>query len=142
MRKVSIFVCVLLLLFTLSACGSQSTGEESQTNVAEQAENSGENSSGVWSKNEFTEQVPEPDFEISTFEVSENELTVMFSNADLKGMRDYREKVIEAGFTIDAESEDMEVVGMTIFHYQASNEAGYVLELFSTAGTDGMTISK
>ena len=46
------------------------------------------------------------------------------------------------GFTVGAEVEDQELMGMVVYTYSASTAAGYQIELYSAAGISGLTIRK
>lgn len=70
------------------------------------------------------------------------QFSVAFLNVSAEQMRTYTEKVKAVGFTENAETEDQEVMGMLIYSYSACNAAGYTVEIFSAAGTSGLTISK
>ena len=52
------------------------------------------------------------------------------------------DKVKAAGFTVGAEVEDQELMGVVVYTYSASNAAGYQIEIYSAAGISGLTIRK
>jgi len=97
---------------------------------------------GDWPENEFTKLLPKPDFTLTTAIASESEFTVVFQGATLEQIKAYVEKVKSAGFTMDAEVTDEDVMGMAIYSYDAQNAAGYKLNIFSAAGTSGLNIEK
>lgn len=97
---------------------------------------------GDWPDNEFTKLVPKPNFDLMGAGTDSEGFTVAFLDVSIEQMRDYAEKVKAAGFTVDAQTEDQEVMGMVIYSYSASNADGYMVEIFSASGTSGMSISK
>ena len=97
---------------------------------------------GDWPENEFTKLVPKPDFALTGASADSEGFTVAFTDATIEQMREYAEAVKAAGFTVDAQTEDQEMMGMAVFTYSASNADGYTVEIFSAAGTSGMSISK
>ena len=60
----------------------------------------------------------------------------------MNDIKAYADKVKAKGFTIDAEEQDREVYGVTIYTYEAYNEDGYYVSVFYTSGTSGVTVSK
>ena len=97
---------------------------------------------GSWPDNEFTKLVPKPDFALGAAAGDSQEFSVVFMNATIKQMRGYTDKVKAAGFTVGAEVEDQELMGMVVYTYSASNAAGYQIEIYSAAGISGLTIRK
>ena len=71
---------------------------------------------GNWPDNEYTKLVPKPDFTLMGASVDSDGFTVAFTDATLEQMRDYAEKVKAKGFTIDPESEEQEVMGLSLIH--------------------------
>jgi hypothetical protein len=97
---------------------------------------------GDWPDNEFTKLLPKPDFALNVAADSGDAFTVAFVDATVDQLKEYVEKVKSAGFTVDAETEESEVMGMSIYNYTAQNAAGYSIMVFSVAGSVGMTIEK
>lgn len=136
---------------SFGADGSMTVKDEDGTEIVQKADGTwtvktaegGEGQlGGDWPDNEFTKLVPKPDFALTAANTTAEEFTVAFSDATVEQMRAYTEKVKAAGFTADAETEDQELMGMVIYTYSASNASGYRIEIFSTSGTSGLTISK
>ena len=97
---------------------------------------------GSWPSNEFTKLIPDPGFEMLGLSASDEEFTAAFQGAGVEDVRAYAAKVMAKGFTIDAEEQDQEIYGVTIYTYAAYNEDGYRVEISYTNGTIGVTISK
>lgn len=97
---------------------------------------------GDWPDNEFTKLIPKPDFELFAANTETDSFTVAFKNATVEQIRDYAAKVKAAGFNINEEVEDQEVMGMVIYSFTAENADGYTVEITSANGTSALTISK
>ena len=97
---------------------------------------------GDWPDNEFTKLIPKPDFELSAASGDDRMFTVAFSNATIEGIREYAEKLKDAGFTVDAEVTDSEAMGMTIYTYIASNGKGVTAELAFGLGASSLALKK
>jgi len=98
---------------------------------------------GQWPDNEFTRQVPKPDFgELLGAVTSEESFYVMFMDTELDEVRAYIETVKAKGFTINAETTDETAMGVTALSYIAENSAGYKVEITSVVGMNSITISK
>ena len=97
---------------------------------------------GDWPENDFTKQVPRPDFEITGCTEDENFFDVAFANVDLDAVKAYAEKLKKAGFTVDP---DELTAGEDTYAYSAENKDGYEVELFYYGGASpwaGFRISK
>ena len=97
---------------------------------------------GDWPNNEFTVLVPKPDFELFGASTEAESFTVVFTNASIEQLKDYAAKVKAAGFDINEEVEDQELMGVVIYSFTAENADGYTVEITSAAGTNAMVISK
>jgi len=97
---------------------------------------------GDWPDNEFTKLVPKPDFELFAANTETDSFSVAFTSATIEQIRDYAAKVKAAGFNINEEVEDQEVMGMVIYSFTAENADGYTVEITSANGTSALTISK
>ncbi len=97
---------------------------------------------GGWPENEFTKQLPKPDMELMGANTEDGEFTVAFAGASVDDIRAYAEKVKAAGFDKDIEVQDQDVMGMTIYAFNASNADGYSVSVYYAAGTGGVTVSK
>ena len=97
---------------------------------------------GDWPDNEFTKLIPKPDFELFAANTETDSFSVAFTSATVEQIRDYVTKVKAAGFNIDEEVEDQEMMGMVIYSFTAENADGYTIEITSANGTSSITISK
>lgn len=97
---------------------------------------------GDWPDNEFTKLIPKPDFELFAANTETDSFSVAFMSATIEQIRDYAAKVKAAGFNINEEVEDQEVMGMVIYSFTAENADGYTVEITSANGTSALTISK
>ncbi len=95
-----------------------------------------------WPENEYTKLLPKPSIEISTVATDEFGMQVVFASATLEQLRTYTNTAKAAGFTIDPEVQDMEVMGIVIYTYRATNADGYLLEISSASGVSALTITK
>ena len=97
---------------------------------------------GDWPDNEFTKLIPKPDFELFAANTETDSFSVAFTSATVEQIRDYAAKVKAAGFNINEEVEDQEVMGMVIYSFTAENADGYTVEITSANGTSALIISK
>ena len=97
---------------------------------------------GDWPDNEFTKLIPKPDFELFAANTETDSFSVAFTSATIEQIRAYAAKVKAAGFNINEEVEDQEVMGMVIYSFTAENADGYTIEITSANGTSSITISK
>ena len=97
---------------------------------------------GNWPDNEFTKLIPKPDFELFGANTETDSFSAAFTSATIEQIRDYAAKVKAAGFNINEEVEDQEVMGMVIYSFTAENADGYTVEITSANGTSSITISK
>ena len=97
---------------------------------------------GDWSDNEFTKLIPKPDFELFAANTETDSFSVAFTSATIEQIRAYAAKVKAAGFNINEEVEDQEVMGMVVYSFTAENADGYTVEITSANGTSSITISK
>ena len=97
---------------------------------------------GDWPDNEFTKLIPKPDFELFAANTETDSFSVAFMSATIEQIKDYAAKVKAAGFNINEEVEDQEVMGMVIYSFTAENADGYTVEITSANGTSALSISK
>ena len=98
---------------------------------------------GQWPDNEFTRQVPKPDFEeLFGATTDGNTFTVLFTDTDNSKMRTYIETVKAEGFTIDASTTDETALGFPVLSYTAKNTAGYEITVSSAMGVNTIIITK
>ena len=74
-----------------------------------------------WPDNEFTQQVPKPDFPVSSAMTMGTIFTAVLQDITADQLRNYAEQVKEVGYTIEPGGVDVD----GIFQYSAYNEAGY-----------------
>ena len=97
---------------------------------------------GNWPNNEYTKLVPKPSFELYAAVIEGETFSVMFTNATIEQIKAYAEQVKAAGFNLNEELTDQNVMGMVIYTFSAENADGYSVEVFSASGTTGLRISK
>ncbi len=97
---------------------------------------------GNWPKNDFTKQVPKPDFQPTAANTQEKSFSVAFVDAKVEDIRNYVEDLKKAGFTVNATNKDVEVFGVVAYAYTASNGNGYKVEVTYAQDMCGMTITK
>ena len=97
---------------------------------------------GEWMENEFTKQVPKPNFSMMGAAVEGDSFTVVFLGTSADEIKAYVQELKSKGFTQDEEVVEEEMMGIVMYSYSASNKAGYRVEIYSTFGTAGMTITK
>ncbi|MDR1927519.1 MAG: hypothetical protein LBQ33_02640, partial [Oscillospiraceae bacterium] len=95
-----------------------------------------------WPENEFTKQVPKPDFDVAFGGTSDSEFSVLCANASVDALRDYTKQLKKKGFDKNAETTDESVFGMTTYSYSAENGKGYAVEVASALGMNVITIKK
>ena len=97
---------------------------------------------GDWPDNEFTKLIPKPDFELFAANTETDSFSVAFMSATIEQIKDYAAKVKAAGFNINEEVEDQEVMEMVIYSFTAENADGYTVEITFANGTSSLSISK
>lgn len=97
---------------------------------------------GNWPDNEYTKLVPKPNFELQGAYVDGEMFSVLFVNVTMEQIKAYVEQVKAAGFNLNEELTDENVMGMVIYSFAAENADGYSVEVFSASGTTGLRISK
>ena len=97
---------------------------------------------GNWPDNEYTKLVPKPSFELYAAVIEGETFSVMFTNATIEQIKAYAEQVKAAGFNLNEELTDQNVMGMVIYSFAAENADGYSVEIFSASGSSGMSIDK
>ena len=97
---------------------------------------------GDWPDNEFTKLIPKPDFELFAANTETDSFSVAFTSATIEQIKAYAAKVKAAGFNLNEELTDENVMGMVIYSFAAENADGYSVEIFSASGSSGMRIDK
>ena len=105
-------------------------------------QNSGTQISGNWPDNEFTSLVPKPEFTVSLSNTSQYSFTAIFSDTTIEQIKAYVEKVKIAGFNVNADTQDQNLMGVSYYSYQADNIAGYIFVISYSSGYANMTIEK
>lgn len=90
-------------------------------NAGQGGESTTGNADSKWPDNEFTQQVPKPDFPVSSAMTMGTIFTAVLQDVTADQLRAYAEQVKGAGFTIEPGGMDADGV----FQYSAYNEAGY-----------------
>ncbi|MBO4366054.1 MAG: hypothetical protein J5843_00210 [Clostridia bacterium] len=97
---------------------------------------------GEWPDNEFTRLVPKPSFKLVGASTDSDEFNVAFSGVTVDQIRAYAGELKLAGFTIDIETNDQDVMGIAIYSFSASNGSGYTVSLSFTSGYSGLSLKK
>ena len=163
--KLFALLLALTLVFTLAACGNGNnddpSGSQQGTNAPLNREDDtsstdnqgGENNpsnagnidiGSIMSGNGSTDIIYGQLDEASKQQIiSETDsLSVAFMNATIEQIQDYAAKVKAAGFNLNEELTDENVMGMVIYSFAAENADGYTIEITSANGTSSLSISK
>lgn len=90
----------------------------------------------TWPENEFTKQVPKPNFEIALGIPDESSYTAAFSNATVETLKDYVKDLRRAGFTQNEDTQEY-------FGYSFSADNGkYRVEVLYTGIMNAITITR
>ena len=119
--------------------GSPQTPEPGEYNYGE-----GTLFTSQWPDNEFTRQVPKPDYDVTYGGVTDTEFVALGGNATVKDLRDYAKKLQRAGFTKNADTTDESAFGITTYSYKADNGKGWQVEIsyVSMMNVNTITIRK
>ena len=128
---------------------SKGDSDEPEDSQPEHGDNGSSGENGIldlfgsdWPENEYTKILPKPDFNMIGANEDEDGFTVAFINVDADAIKAYAGKLKEKGFTVDAEEDEQEVLGMTIYSYKADNNDGYHVEVSFAVGTSGLSVTK
>ncbi len=97
---------------------------------------------GNWPENDFTKLLPKPSFSLLAANTSETDFSVAFQDVTVEQIKEYVEQVKAKGFTVDAETTDQSVAGMSVYMYQAQNADGYTVTVTFTSQTSGISLEK
>ncbi len=97
---------------------------------------------GEWPDNEFTRQVPKPEFTLVGAALDNDNFAVAFNNVTLEQIKAYAEKIKDSGFNLNVDVQDKTVLGVTMYTFEADNAAGYHVTIKIVSGVSGLTISK
>ena len=100
-----------------------------------------------WPENEYTRMIPKPDFDLVVEKITEKSFSVFFTDPALSDLatqkaKEYVETLKVNGFTLETETIEEAVIGMTRFSYWAKNIDGWQVQVHSTVFSAGLTISK
>ncbi len=98
--------------------------------------------SNEWPENEFTKLLPKPDFTVAAASSEEDSFGAAFSGATIEQVKAYVEQIKAAGFTVNPDTQDQEVMGMAIYTYWAENTDGYSVEVAFASGTVSLSMNK
>ena len=111
MKKLfTLALALALALALLAACGGK--GGDADKKPAQ------------WPDDEFTRQIPKPDFNLFLANTSGNKFTAVFKGVTLEQIKAYTESVKAAGFTLAPELDEA-----ATYKYKASNGNGYSIDL-------------
>ena len=79
-----------------------------------------------WTDNEFTKQIPKPEFKLFMANVVNEEFTAVFKDVTLEHIKDYTESVKTAGFTVNSELDEK---SSYTYIYTAANSKGYSISV-------------
>ena len=150
MKRILCLLCILALVFgLLAACGNtepplsssditgpaEISGNDSPlanipelSRLAEDISQRGPLFDTAWPENEFTQQVPKPQFETTFSAYGETEFTVVCM-ATIDQLKDYVKELKKAGFKKNSNTTDENAFGMARYDYTASNKKGYAVEV-------------
>lgn len=94
--------------------------------------------SATWPENEFTQQVPKPEFE-TTFSVPKGAELTIVCVATVDQLKDYVKELRKAGFKKNDSTTDEAALGVVVYKYAASNKVGYIVELNYSNTLGGMS---
>ena len=96
-----------------------------------------------WPENEYTKQIPKPDFEIISARVDEIGFGTDFaSTVTTKDVIAYVDVVQNSGFNIDVEIDARAYEGESRYLFLAYNKAGYFVEIYWYSSGSGMAMRK
>jgi len=129
-KKILCILCTLtLVLSLLAACGKNNIGVAS----ADALHRRDFEFSTDWPENEFSSQIPKPQFETALEDPSETEYSIV-CDATVDQLKEYVEILKAAGFTKDESTTEENAFSVIAYKYSARNEEGYTVEAnFSNA---------
>jgi len=96
-----------------------------------------------WPENEYTKQIPKPDFEIISARVDEIGFGTDFaSTVTTKDVIAYVDVVQNSGFNIDVEIDARAYEGESRYLFLAYNKAGFFVEIYWYSSGSGMAMRK
>ena len=95
-----------------------------------------------WPDNEFTRQLPRPDFEIVSVTSTAADFSAMCARVTMEQLREYAREVQEAGFTEGVVIKDENLLDMDFYTFTAKNSSGYQAEISHAMGTSTFAVRK
>ena len=95
-----------------------------------------------WPDNEFTRQLPKPDFEIVSVTSTTADFSAMCARVTMEQLREYAREVQEAGFTEDVVIKDENLMDMDFYTFTAKNSYGYQAEISHAMGASTFAVRK
>ncbi len=97
---------------------------------------------GQWPDNEFTRALPKPDFKLTATVTDGKSFSVGFLGVKLEDVKAYAQKVKDAGFFIGPEVTENEVMGLTVYSYEAYNADGWKVTVSFAVAASGIVVEK
>lgn len=93
---------------------------------------------GAWPDNEFTRQVPAPEFAVHSVTTNSNSCNITFSDTTIDKLKAYVETLKDAGFATTLTRES----GANHYLYTATNAAGYEVVITQSVSYGIMSITR
>lgn len=156
-KKELSFFLVFAIIITFAACNGKyeitvvdnippessapsSTPADTDTEENNNMENSNQYG-GSWPDNEFTKQVPNPEFKVHSITTNSNSCNITFNNTTIEQLKEYVETVKDAGFTTILTREN-EINGVKHYLYTAKNASGYEIVITKSVSYSILAITK
>ena len=95
-----------------------------------------------WPDNDITRGLPKPGFKDPTIIADASSVTLVSMSSDVSEVKAYAAKLKAAGFTINADEQDNEFSGVSIYSFTASHSDGRSVSLSFAAGNATLSITK
>ena len=127
-RYIGALLLCLLLAGSLSSCkGDDPSSDRKGATAATTAVSTFR---GDWPSNDFTASLPVPNAgTLAKADVEGGVFTAVLEDATLDDAKAYAELVKAAGFTVDPLTEEETLMGILVYTYTASNDAGMECEV-------------
>ncbi len=148
MKKLFVLLLVVAMTLTFASCDLDELGiSDLIEDVKGSLSVTGENGyvgqlGGDWPENEFSKLIPKPEFEIYSSVVTEVSFMVSFKDVSLEDTKAFATKLVEAGFTVDANTVEEEKEGVVLYSYTAKNADGYMLTYNYSMNMLALSINK
>lgn len=139
MKKIVLIMAALVLMFSLTACGGETSS--SSTADVESVQASIVRPEG-WPDNEYLNLLPAtPDgLVVADSYERENGYSVMLSYSTMDQAKDYALSIKNSGFSLESSESGYEQLDMYMF--TGKNTDGYVVEMIYSASTLAVTVKK